>query len=187
MRIIAGKFKNKKIIQPVDQTTRPLKDLTKESIFNIIEHSPLIKIQIENSNILDLFSGSGSFGLECISRGACKIIFCESYKPVLNILKKNINNLNCEDNTQVFDSDIFKILKNKESFKEKFDIIFLDPPFKEKKIYEILDVIKNTNLLKKDGIIILHRNKKDKDNFPSLTDIIIEKTYGRSKIFFINF
>ena len=68
MRIIAGKFKNKKIIQPVDQTTRPLKDLTKESIFNIIEHSPLIKIQIENSNILDLFSGSGSFGLEYFKR-----------------------------------------------------------------------------------------------------------------------
>ena len=80
MRIISGKYKGKKIFQPTDEATRPLKDLTKESIFNIIQHSNLIRIKIENSNILDLFSGVGSFGLECISRGASNTIFYEKYK-----------------------------------------------------------------------------------------------------------
>ena len=70
MRIIAGTSKGKKILQPKDQLTRPLKDLTKESIFNIIMHSNKFDARIENSNILDLFSGVGSFGLECLSRGA---------------------------------------------------------------------------------------------------------------------
>ena len=70
MRIISGHFKGRKIIQPKNRTTRPLKDLTKESIFNILQHNKLIKIKIEESKILDLFSGVGSFGFECISRGA---------------------------------------------------------------------------------------------------------------------
>ena len=94
MRIIAGTCKGKKILQPRDQLTRPLKDLTKESIFNIIKHSNKFEAKVEGSNILDLFSGVGSFGLECLSRGALNTIFVESYKEVLNILKKNIENLN---------------------------------------------------------------------------------------------
>ena len=93
MRIISGKFKGKKILQPKDKLTRPLKDLTKESIFNIIKHSNKFNINIEKANILDLFSGVGSFGLECLSRGASTAIFVENYKEVVPVLKKNI--LNC--------------------------------------------------------------------------------------------
>ena len=88
MRIISGSYKGKKILLPKDKLTRPLKDLTKESIFNILEHSKLFNIELENSNILDLFSGVGSFGLECLSRGAKNVTFLESYTGVLNILKK---------------------------------------------------------------------------------------------------
>ena len=70
MRIIRGEFKGKKLQLPKDQNTRPLRDIVKESIFNLIEHSSKIQINIEDSIILDLFSGSGSFGLECLSRKA---------------------------------------------------------------------------------------------------------------------
>ena len=77
MRIISGTSKGKKILSPRDKTTRPLKDLTKESIFNIIQHSNLLKLKIEDSHILDLFSGVGSFGLECLSRGASNVFFYE--------------------------------------------------------------------------------------------------------------
>ena len=94
MRIISGSFKGKKILLPKDKLTRPLKDLTKESIFNILKHSKLLNVELENSNILDLFSGVGSFGLECLSRGARNVTFLESYTEVLNILKKNIDNIN---------------------------------------------------------------------------------------------
>ena len=88
MRIISGDFKGKKIIEPKDKETRPLKDLTKESIFNILSHSNKFKIKVENSIVLDLFSGVGSFGLECLSRGAQHVTFVENYNGVLPILKK---------------------------------------------------------------------------------------------------
>ena len=91
MRIISGNFKGKKILLPKDKLTRPLKDLTKESIFNIIQHSKLLDINLENSKILDLFSGVGSFGIECLSRGAKKVIFVENYTGVLPVLKKNLD------------------------------------------------------------------------------------------------
>ena len=85
MRIIAGNFKGKKILEPKDKETRPLKDLTKESIFNIINHSNKFSINLEESNVLDLFSGTGSFGLECLSRKAKYVTFIENYKQILPI------------------------------------------------------------------------------------------------------
>ena len=88
MRIISGSFKGKKILEPKDSKTRPLKDLTKESIFNIIKHSNKFEIDFSKSYILDLFSGVGSFGIECLSRGVNKVIFVENYEGVLPILKK---------------------------------------------------------------------------------------------------
>ena len=88
MRIISGNSKGKKILQPNNKLTRPLKDLTKESIFNIIKHSNKFNIEIEKSNILDLFSGVGSFGLECLSRGALSVTFVENYQEATAILKK---------------------------------------------------------------------------------------------------
>ena len=90
MRIISGTFKGKKILEPKDIKTRPLKDLTKESIFNILNHSNKFKIDLEDSSILDLFSGVGSFGIECLSRGVKKVIFMENYTKVLPLLKKNL-------------------------------------------------------------------------------------------------
>ena len=183
MRIISGKYKGKKIFQPTNKATRPLKDLTKESIFNIIQHSNLIRIKIENSNILDLFSGVGSFGLECVSRKASNVIFYENYKNVLKILKKNIVHLGCDNKTKVIDLDIF----NKNAFhslNNQFEIIFLDPPYKEKKLTDLLKAIIELKLLKKNGIIIIHRHKKEKDNFPIEFNILLEKYYGISKIIF---
>ena len=94
MRIISGKLKGKTLSFLKSLTTRPLKDSVKESIFNIITHSNLININLKNSNILDLYSGIGSFGLECVSRGAEKITFVEKDKNVVEILKKNLLNLN---------------------------------------------------------------------------------------------
>ena len=82
MRIIGGNYRGKKIDLPIDKMTRPLRDMVKESVFNLIEHSNKFKIEIQNSKILDLFAGSGSFGLECISRGAKKVVFLENYSKI---------------------------------------------------------------------------------------------------------
>ena len=83
MRIVGGKLKGKNILFIKSLTTRPLKDSVKESIFNIINHSNLLNTKVENSNILDLYSGIGSFGIECISRGANRITFVEKNKRLL--------------------------------------------------------------------------------------------------------
>ena len=183
MRIISGNFKGKKILPPKDKQTRPLKDLTKESIFNIIKHSKLLNINIENSNILDLFSGVGSFGLECLSRGASSATFLESYKEVLFVLKKNINNLEMQNCSNIIEKDIFKE-NTLRLLKYKFEIIFMDPPYKEKQLPNLLNTIIELKLLKKNGIIIIHRHKNEKDVFPVNFDIILEKKYGISKIIF---
>jgi len=185
MRIISGNFKGKKILLPKDKLTRPLKDLTKESIFNILKHSKLLDVELENSNILDLFSGIGSFGLECLSRGAKNVTFLESYTDVLSVLKKNIDNLNQQNQTKVIEKDIFsentlKLLNN------KFDIIFMDPPYKEKKLSFLLNAITELELLNTNGIIIIHRHKKEEDYLPKEFNLILEKNYGISKIIFGN-
>ena len=186
MRIISGNLKGKKILRPTDILTRPLKDLTKESIFNIINHSNIFSINIRDSVVLDLFSGTGSFGIECISREAKYVAFVENYKKILQILKKNLNNLKFLNNYYVIEVDVFKIFETKIR-KKTFDIIFLDPPYKEKKIYELISLICENNILSKNGIIILHRHKKEKDSFPKKFNILVEKKYGLSKIIFGNF
>ena len=183
MRIISGKSKGKKIFDPKDINTRPLKDLTKESIFNIIIHSNKLNITLENSNILDLFSGVGSFGLECLSRGSKNTTFVENYNNVLPILKKNILNLGYQNNTLVIETNILNQL-NFENFEDKFDIIFMDPPYKEKNLTRVIINIIDAKILKKDGIIIIHRHKKETDEFPTEYKVIEEKIYGISRVLF---
>tara|TARA_B110001450_G_scaffold250357_1_gene268911 strand:- start:1955 stop:2518 length:564 start_codon:yes stop_codon:yes gene_type:complete len=183
MRIISGSLKGKKIFLPKNKLTRPLKDLTKESIFNIIKHSKLLNINLEKSNILDLFSGVGSFGLECLSRGALTVTFLENYTEVLPVLKKNIDNLKLQNYSIIIEKDIFEINTLK-SLHNKFEIIFIDSPYKEKRLSDLLNTIINLKLLSEYGTIIIHRHKKEEDNFPNNFKIMLEKNYGISKIIF---
>ena len=186
MRIISGNSKGRKIQEPKDLNTRPLKDLTKESIFNILTHSNKLTIKLENSNVLDLFSGVGSFGLECLSRESSNVTFVENYNNVLSVLKKNILDLNYQKNSLIIEKDIFNNFSLK-NLKKKFDIIFMDPPYKEKKVSSILDNIIENDILNNNGIIIIHRHKKEIDQFPKKFNVIEKKTYGISKIFFGNY
>jgi 16S rRNA (guanine966-N2)-methyltransferase len=186
MRIISGNSKGKKILQPKDLNTRPLKDLTKESIFNILTHSNKFDIRLENSNILDLFAGVGSFGLECLSRGSAHVTFIENYSNVLPVLKKNILNLGYEKNSVIVEKNILENI-NFKTIKKKFDVIFLDPPYKENRLLTILNNIIESNLLSNIGIIIIHRHKKEEGKFPEQFNVIEEKTYGISRVFFCNY
>ena len=185
MRIISGLFKGKKILQPKDGETRPLKDLTKESIFNIIRHSKKFQVNLENSIILDLFSGVGSFGIECLSRGVKHVVFFENYKGVLPLLKRNLKNLEKLNNYEIIEKDVY----NRSAFlnlKKKFNIIYIDPPFKDKNLDKILVSIREEGILDKKGIIIIHRHKKEKVSFDNKFNVIEEKKYGISKIIFLN-
>ena len=186
MRIIGGSFKGKKLLQPNDFKTRPLKDLTKESIFNIINHTKKFSINLNSSVVLDVFSGVGSFGIECISRGVKNVVFIENYRNVINVLKKNLTNLKSISNYQIIENDAYdeKVYK---SLNNKFDIIFFDPPYKDKNYVSVLLKIKEKNLLAPNGIVIIHRHKDESDNLSLNFKILEEKKYGISKIFFLTF
>ena len=186
MRIISGAFKGKKILEPKDKKTRPLKDLTKESIFNIIRHSNKFRINFASAYVLDLFSGVGSFGIECLSRGVKKVTFVENYQGVIPLLKKNLLGLEKIKNYEIIEKNIY----NENIFlklNNKFDIIFLDPPYKDKNLENLLNEIKDQNILDKNGIIVLHRHKNETDSLPPSFQIIEQKVYGISKIIFLSY
>ena len=157
MRVIGGKLKGKLINNPTDRTTRPLKDMVRESIFNILEHSRDEKIKFKNDIVLDLFSGSGSFGIECLSRGVKEVYFFENYKPSLKVLEKNIKDLEIDKNSVINEINAYEISTEN---------------------------IDNLKIAHKSTLIIIHRNKKFKENFIKEFKILREKTYGLSKIIF---
>tara|TARA_B110000196_G_scaffold299062_1_gene291386 strand:- start:393 stop:704 length:312 start_codon:yes stop_codon:yes gene_type:complete len=102
-------------------------------------------------------------------------------------LKKNIEKLNCEKKVKLFSEDVFNLKKIKEIKENKFNLIFLDPPYKEKNINLLLDEIRKMKILIDEGIIILHRHKKSNDNFESKFKILRTENYGISKIIFGKF
>ena len=184
MRIISGKFRGTKLFLPQNKKTRPLKDQAKESIFNLLEHSKKISFKIKDSNVLDLYAGTGSFGLECLSRQSKKVNFVEQSKDAVKILKKNIEKLNLEKKTNILIDDILSLNKKNNVLISKFDLIFCDPPFDNKNIFNLIELIKNIKLLNKSGIIILHRHKNSKDEFPNYFINIDQRIYGISKVIF---
>ncbi len=187
MRIIGGNLRGSTLHLPENQDTRPLKDISRESIFNLLIHSNKFSFEIKNSIILDLYAGTGSFGLECLSRQSKKVYFIEKSKNAVKTLEKNIEKLKLKNKTKIFNDDIFKIINKKNIFSSKFNLIFCDPPFKNENIEDLIDLIFNINLLETNGIIILHRNKKNKDKYPNYFKIIDERIYGISKIIFGRF
>jgi len=184
MRIISGTLKGKSINFLKNKNTRPLKDSVKESIFNILNHSNLIKTDIQNANILDLYSGVGSFGIESLSRNAKRVTFIEKDINASNILKENLKKLSIFQKSKIFTDKIENVLSRLE---EKFNIFFFDPPFADENYFLNLELIKNRKIFEENHIVIIHREKRSKENFGNILHIIETKQYGRSKIFFGKF
>tara|TARA_Y100000591_G_C21775775_1_gene668205 strand:+ start:245 stop:805 length:561 start_codon:yes stop_codon:yes gene_type:complete len=185
MRIISGKFKGKRFEYIKSSITRPLKDSVRENIFNILQHSNEIKVKIELANVLDLYSGIGSFGIECISRGAKKVTFVENDLNALKILNNNLKKLSALNGAEIIKDSITKFIEFKNT--KKYEIIFLDPPYANKTYYENLINLKERKVFKKDHIVIIHREKNSKEYLGHVLRIFKEKIYGRSKIIFGKF
>ena len=181
MRIISGLLKGKKIDFLKSSITRPLRDFVKENIFNILNHSKLISISLKNIKILDLYSGVGSFGVECVSRQIGETTFVERDKIALSILKKNIKKLNIENKTEIFEGNVSSYI---EHTKKKFDIIFFDPPFDENFFINDLKKIKESKITNNNHLVIIHREKSSEDDLDELLSVMLTKSYGRSKILF---
>ena len=183
MRIISGKFKGKKLVLPDSKKTRPLRDFVKENIFNLITHSKDIKFNFNKSKICDLFSGSGSFGLECLSRGSESVIFVEQKKDIIKVLKRNISKMEATINYEVIENDVISFLSSKTSGGSGgLDLIFIDPPYQFKKNKEIFNLISKNF---KNVFLIFHTHIKNDLNIPLNFKTLIEKKYGISRIVFL--
>ena len=185
MRIISGQLKGTSIHFLKDKSTRPLKDSVKENIFNILIHSNVLNVEIHNSNVLDLYSGIGSLGLECISRGADKVTFVEESKIVSNLLKKNLKKMSIFSRARILEDNIDNALIKIKN--ESYNIFFLDPPFKDIKFVNSLEILKRSKVYKTRHIVIIHREIETKDNLEKFLNILIVKKYRRSKIIFGTF
>ena len=182
MRIISGKFKGKTIKYLKNNTTRPLRDSVKENIFNLLIHSKILNIKMEKASILDLYSGVGSFGIECISRGAKNVTFVENDTAANETIRKNLNYLLIFEKTKIFKENVNDFLKR--NINEKYNIFFFDPPYADKDFINNLDLIKRNRLFQKNHIVIIHRDVKSNDNLEDLIKVAVVKKYGRSKVFF---
>lgn len=186
MRIISGKLKGKKISFISSSETRPLRDYVRENIFNIIDHREKFKFNLEKLNILDLYSGVGSFGIECLSRYLCNVVFVEKHPLAYSNLKKNIIKLKLTNRVKIISEDTKNYL-NKLNHENKFDLIFLDPPYKDISFLSVITLIKEKKIFNKNHKIIIHRERDCKEMFDDYLKVDLEKNYGRSKIIFGSF
>lgn len=155
LRVISGKARGLKLDSPKNQDVRPTTDRVKESLFNII--NPYIR----ESNILDLFAGTGSLGIECLSRGAKNCVFVDKSKDSINIIKSNVKKARVENESTILNIDFKDAVKRLSSQNQKFDVIFMDPPYYENMFIECLKIIDELNLLYEDGIIVVEHDTKD--------------------------
>ncbi len=168
MRIISGKFKGKRINPPQNITARPTTDFAKESLFNLLNN----RIDIEDADVLDLFSGTGSISLECVSRGAREVIGIELAQRQADFIRKTIAQLNIT-NYRLLRTDVFRFL---DSCKIQFDFIFADPPYDLPTLPTLPQIIFEKGLLKTDGIFVLeHPTKYDFSEHPHFCD---HRNYG---------
>lgn len=163
MRIISGEFKGRFIKVPQSGKIRPTTDRVRETLFNLLNN----RISFEDIKVLDIYSGSGSLGLECISRGASEVHFIESDKFIYANLIENIKSLSVENSCKVFKTEAVKFTSKEAMF--NYDLILADPPFFKDDIYIVVENIKNKSYLVSDGIMIIERSvqtrEKDINNF----------------------
>lgn len=182
MRVISGKARGKKLISLEGQNTRPTLDRVKEALFNIIQFN------VEEKNILDLFAGSGALGIEALSRGAKTSTFCDNSHDAIQVIKTNISNTKNEDKSIVISKDYSLALNSLSKQNKKFDIIFLDPPYKTDFGIKALNIIIELNILAEDGIIILETDdEKRKQEIKDIKGLKVfdEREYGRVMLIFI--
>ena len=179
MRVISGKVRGLKLDTPKNDDVRPTTDRVKESFFNIINP------YVIDSNVLDLFAGTGSFGIECLSRGALSATFVDVSKDSINIVKSNVKKARVENESTILNLDFKTAIDRLNVQNKKFDIIFMDPPYYKNMFIDALSNIDNSDLLSEDGIIVVEHDTKDKfiDKIGRL-EKSKEKKYGNTTLTF---
>ena len=177
MRVISGTLKGRNILGYNIDGTRPTMDRVKESVFGTIQN------YIKDSIVLDLFAGSGNLGIEAISNGASKCFFVDNSIEAIKVIKKNVASFNINDKATILHNDYNKALNYFNNSGIKFDIIFVDPPYKYEIIDEVINKILEYDLLKKQGIIVLEfESDKLKEKYNNLT-LVKSKKYGYKYVY----
>jgi len=181
MRVIAGTAKGCKLNSIDDISTRPTLDRVKEPLFSIIQN------YIQDADVLDLFAGSGALGIEALSRGAAHCTFCDKSYKAYGMIKQNIIKTNFEEKSKVINIDYKKCI---EQINEKFNLIFIDPPYKKDIAIDAVKKILQYNLLAKDGIIIIETDEEQREieELENITNLEIydKRKYGRVKLLFLH-
>ena len=173
MRIIAGKYKKTPLFTLEGNSTRPTRDMVKEAVFSSLQ-------DVEGMRFLDLFSGSGSIGLEALSRGAEDVIFNDTNPEAVKIIRKNLEKV--KENRKVYNLDCHECLRRLDT---SFDCIYLDPPYAFEEYYRCLEEIIEGYLLNEKGIIVLEVKKDAEIECPGSLEIYKEKKYGISKVLYL--
>ncbi len=182
MRIISGKARGTKLYTLDGTATRPTLDRVKESLFNIIQND------IEDSTVLDLFSGSGAIGLEFLSRGAKRAVLCDSSKDALKLIKQNVQKTHFEEKVEVYNMEFTKLVERLQN--QKFDIIYIDPPYATDFIKISLEKIIEYELVNENTKIIVETDDETRIlNQIEKMDVEItdKRKYGRATIIFLKY
>jgi len=180
MRIISGKCRGRKLAAPTGMATRPTSDRVRESIFNIISR------RTEGARVLDLFAGTGALGMEALSRNARSAIFVDKSPEACAIIKKNISLCRFENLSTVLCQDITQRVVPQLPGKNKFNLVFMDPPYQQGLIETIIGSKNFINLLDEDALIIAEHSAMENLSLPiSALDISDQRKYGRTRISFL--
>lgn len=183
MRVISGKARGTKLNTIESNSTRPTLDRVKESLFNILQNN------IEGNIILDLFAGSGAIAIEFLSRGAKFAYICDKSYEACKIIKQNLEKTKLIDNSIILNKDYKKCLYELKNINEKIDIVFLDPPYEANLAVDAIKIIKELNILKEQGSIIIETDQVQRE-LENLKELDIEvkdcRKYGRVSLIFLN-
>ena len=168
MRIISGQFKGRRLQVPTNITARPTTDFAKEGLFNLLNN----RIDFEDIDMLDLFAGTGSIGIEFISREAKSVISVEQNERHSAFIRKVCSELKIT-NLSLIKTDVFKFIDTCHS---QFDMIFADPPYELEQLARIPDLIFTKNLLKEEGLFVLEHSSKN--NFEQHPHFVDHRNYG---------
>lgn len=178
VRVISGSARGLKLNTPGDDRVRPTTDRVKESMFNIVQD------WVYDSQVLDLFAGSGALGIEALSRGASQAVFCDNSLDSIKIIKSNIEKARVADRSQIVNGDFKRCLRDMEAKNQSFDMIFVDPPYYEGLFEEVLDTIRSCKILKKNGIVIVEHDAKRPIGQVEGLEVYKEKKYGITMLTF---
>ena len=176
MRIIAGLYKGRNLKTLPSLDTRPTKDMVKGAIFSMIQ------FEITNSSVLDLFAGSGSIGIEAISRGAKFVAFNDSNRQAIKVVKENLEQLKIETESYLtLNLDYLLALQQLANDNHKFDFVYIDPPYKMKIIGSLIKKLLSLNLLNNKAVIMAEVDRKDKEFIHPQFNLKV-KNYGNTKL-----